>query len=102
MQLTDLDLLTIQAEWSFDAAGRVRDRYGMTLACTGERQALWVGAEVPDGLAAEMTALVAAAGRVKDPAEQPGVLDACRRLLDTTGNVVRCKGGPSYLFSHPP
>jgi hypothetical protein len=99
---TDLDLLAIQAEWSVDDAGRLRDRYGMALACTGERQALWVGARVPDRVAAELTAIVTAMGRVKDPAEQPRALEPCRQLLEADGHALRCTGGPSYVFSHAP
>jgi hypothetical protein len=51
-----LELLTIQAEGAFDQGGPVAGWYGVTIACSADGQALWIGAAVPDALATELAA----------------------------------------------
>jgi hypothetical protein len=69
--VNDLELLTIQAEGAFDHRGRVVGWYGVTIACSADGQALWIGADVPDALANELAATF-------DPA--PGWFQRNRRL----------------------
>jgi ribosomal protein S18 acetylase RimI-like enzyme len=95
---TDIDLLGIRAEGSFDRNGRVSGLFGLTIACAGDGQSLWIGAAVPDAQATELTAVFAAATPSRDPAAPPPALEPCRRLLDTGGRSLLCKAGPSFLF----
>ena len=94
----DLELLRIQAGRSFDGAGRLRGLHGITIASAGERQALWIGTEVPEALVAELTGVFDAAAPAGSPGEPPPALEPCRRVLDTGGRSVRCKSGPSFIF----
>jgi RimJ/RimL family protein N-acetyltransferase len=95
---TDLALLAIQAEGAFDGRGRLRDLYGVTIACTTEGQSLWVGDGVPDDVATELIALFDRASPAADPAAPPSALEPCRRLLEQGGRVLRCGAGPSFVF----
>ncbi|HEU4732170.1 MAG TPA: GNAT family N-acetyltransferase [Kofleriaceae bacterium] len=96
--LSDLELLAIQAEGSFDHAGRILDRYGVTVACARDRQALWIGADVPDELAAELTSAFHRTARAAEPRQPPPALEPCRRILEAGGRSVECTAGPSYVF----
>jgi hypothetical protein len=95
---SDIELLGIQVEGALDGAGRLRDRYGITIASTGERQSLWIGAEVADALAADLIAAFEGAGRSRDPGEPPPALERCRELLERDGRALRRKAGPSFVF----
>lgn len=95
---TNIELFTVQTEGSFDDAGRLRDRYGITIACAGEHQSLWIGAAVPEPLATDLTSVFASAARSNDPAESPRSLEPCRRLLETSDRALQCKAGPNYVF----
>jgi RimJ/RimL family protein N-acetyltransferase len=97
--VADLELLRAQAEDSFDEAGRLRGLYGVTIACSGKRQSLWVGADVPAALTSELTSVFdGAESPSNNPAEPPPALELCRRVLETGGRSVGCKAGPNYLF----
>jgi RimJ/RimL family protein N-acetyltransferase len=97
--VANLELLRAQAEDSFDQAGRLRGLYGITIACSGERQSLWVGADVPGALASELISVFdGAVAPSNNPAEPPPALELCRRVLETGGRSLRCKAGPKYLF----
>ena len=54
----ELELLELQYERLFDDRRRIRDFYGIMLAAFGGRQALWIGADVPDALARELSASI--------------------------------------------
>jgi hypothetical protein len=95
---TDLELLRIQAEVSFDGAGRLRGLHGITIANADERQSLWMGAEVPETLVAELTSVFDDAAPVVSPGEPPPALERCRRLLERGSRSLQCKAGPSFLF----
>ena len=96
---SDIELLEIQAGRSFDARGRIADRYGLTIACTGDRSALWIGADVPDALAAELAAVFDGTAGSCDPARPPPALEPCRRILATGGRALQDSAGPSFLFT---
>jgi ribosomal protein S18 acetylase RimI-like enzyme len=96
--VNDLELLTIQAEGAFDQRGRVAGWYGVTIACSADEQALWIGADVPDALATELAATVDPAPVPMVPAQPPRALDRCRRLLDRGGRALPCSAGPSFLI----
>jgi hypothetical protein len=92
--LSTLELLAIQAEGSLDGHGRIAGRYGLTIACTEDGHALWIGADVPDALAGELTAAFERAPRTARPDEPPPVLEHCAQIL---GPLERA-AGPSYLI----
>lgn len=83
-----LALLTIQAEGSFDARGRIRDLYGVTIARAGDGQALWIGADIPDLLADELTSAF----------QRSPTLERCRSLLERDGCALPGRSGPSFLI----
>jgi hypothetical protein len=97
MPPTDLELLAIQTERTLDAAGRLAGRYGITIACAPGAHAMWIGADVPDATAAELTAAFAATAPARDPAEPPPALDRCRRILGSD-RAVEHRAGPSFVF----
>jgi hypothetical protein len=96
---TDLELLEIQ-EGSVDAAGRIAGFHGVTIVWTRDRQALWIGAEVPEALAAELRAAFEAAAPTRDPAQPPPALEPCRKLLEAGGRPLSVRVGPSFLIPH--
>jgi len=99
MHPTELELLGIQAEASFDPRGRIIGLYGITIHCSEAGQALWIGADVPRGLASELTATFDRAGPSRHPGEPPAALAPCARLLDTAGRSLRRAAGPSFLIT---
>jgi RimJ/RimL family protein N-acetyltransferase len=96
---TSFELLEIQAEGSFDARGRIAGLYGIAIACAGDQHALWVGTDVPEDLATELTAVFAQAARPEDPGEPPLALESCRRILASGGRALYGEAGPSFLFA---
>jgi RimJ/RimL family protein N-acetyltransferase len=95
--LGHLELLRIQAEMTLDPRGRERDTDGVTIASCDEGQELWIGAEVPDGVASELTEAFRAAARAGDPAT-PATLAPCRRILERSG-PVHLAAGLTYVFA---
>jgi hypothetical protein len=96
---TALELRRIQSEESFDHRGRRAGLYGVAIVCCPDEQALWMGAEVPDALAAQLAEAFARSPRAPDPRTPPPALEACRRLLEAAGGPpVPCDAGPSYLI----
>jgi RimJ/RimL family protein N-acetyltransferase len=95
---TDFELLRIQAEGSFDGAGRVSGMHGIEVVCTAEGQSLWIGADLPETLVAELLAMFEGAAPSRHPAEPPAALEPCRRLLETGGRSLRCEGSPRFVF----
>jgi RimJ/RimL family protein N-acetyltransferase len=94
---TDLELLRIWAERSFDGRGRRTGTYGVTVACTPQRQLLWIGDQVPDALAQELESAFAAAAVTTSPDVQPPALERCRQLLEAAG-PLHCEAGPTFVF----
>lgn len=70
---------------------------GIVIACTGEDEELWMGAELPGSLAAALASVFAEAPRSPDPRQPPPGLALCRPLLEG-GAPLRCQGEPRYLF----
>jgi hypothetical protein len=93
---TNLELLRIQCEDSLDGQDRVRGLHGIVIACTGEDEVLWMGAEVPDALAAAVVSAFAGAPRSPDPRQPPPALALCGPLLGD--GPLKCRGEPRYLF----
>jgi hypothetical protein len=91
-----LDLLRIRAEASFDDRGRIAGGYGITIASSTDGQALWIGADVPDALARELTAAFDRAPPASAPSAPPPALERCAELLASAGAAVQLRGGPSY------
>jgi RimJ/RimL family protein N-acetyltransferase len=96
--MNDLDLLAIQAEGSFDDRGRVAGWDGVKIACSTAGQALWIGALVPDEIAAELRAAFDRAPLARVPAEPPPALELCRRALADRGRALPETAGPSFLI----
>jgi hypothetical protein len=93
-----LELLRIQCEGSFDLRGRLTGLYGIAIACSDDGQALWIGAEVPDAIAAELAATFDRAPPSPDPSQPPPLLELCRRALETGGPSLPRSAGPSFLI----
>src|SRR4051812_46572699 len=100
--LDDLALLRIEIEtiWPTDVRGRVVGRE-LVLASSRIGLAVALSLAVPDGVAAQLEGLVAAAAPATDLREPPAVLEQCRRLLEPAiGPLVLAAGsGPSYLIT---
>ena len=98
-QLGDLELLNIQAELFVDDHGRIADVCGITIGNAPDGQALWIGADVPEVLASELTRIVESAQIATNPTEPPPALEHCERLLEATlGGRMARHAGPSYVF----
>lgn len=98
----DLALLHIQAERSLDARGRIAGYDGVRLACSAAGQALWIGADVPEPIAAALIDVVARAPAAASPDQPPPALDRCAALLAPAGSALVRASGPSYLIpDHP-
>jgi len=95
---SDLELLGIQAAGTFDHRGRIIDTYGIAIVCTAERHACWIGADVPDTQATELTAAVDAAPPSSTASEPPAVLERCRRILEAGGIALEQTGGPHFAI----
>lgn len=97
--MTDLDLLKIQAGMSLDARGRYAGLFGVTIAVAPQGEAIWIGAAVPDDLAAGLTAIVVPSPRSIDPSNPPPALDAGERAIEAAMGVRTARhAGPSYVF----
>jgi hypothetical protein len=94
---TELELLKIQAEGSFDRRGRVIGLRGVTIACAVEGRALFIGAEVPDALASELTSTFERAPAPARPSDPPPALERCQRILEADGPPLVRSAGPSFL-----
>jgi RimJ/RimL family protein N-acetyltransferase len=94
----DLELLGIQREGSLDHRGRVAGWYGVSIACAERGQALSIGAEVPDALAAELAAAFDRAPHSSSPSEPPPALELCRRILAVGDPSLASSAGPSFLI----
>jgi hypothetical protein len=93
-----IDLLHLQAELFLDERGRVRGSDGVLIACAGERQALWIGTDVPDAIADALIEGFAHAlppGAASDP---PPALSVCERVLTTHAGGLQRRGGPSFVI----
>ena len=98
--MTDLELFRIQFEDTLDGNGRAigtYGAYGIAIVCTAERDELWISAEVPDAVAAELTEVFEGAARSTGSAEPPA-LERCRPILERDGRAMERSGGPSYVF----
>jgi GNAT superfamily N-acetyltransferase len=98
MSPDDLELLAIQAEGTFDHRGRVTGLHGIVIARSAGHQALWIGAEVPDALAAKLTAAFDRARPASSAAEPPPALERCGQLLAREARSLRHSGGPSFVI----
>ena len=110
----DLELLRLQAGAALDHHGRILGCYGITVAACDDGQALWIGAEVPDAIAGELTAAFDQASPASRPAEPPPGLDLCAAILASAepppglercaailasaDSVMQRTAGPSYLI----
>jgi len=92
--------------WHTDGRGRLtqaRDRTQtkaphLVIATAMDGNAVALGADVPDAIAAEIHDLAAAGCHPGDPAAPPSTLDRCARLLERAVGAVELTSGPSYLI----
>ena len=100
MRETDIELLEIQAEMSFDARRRMTGLCGVTLARAHDGQILLVGSDLSDKVAAELAATFDATAPTppRDPSVVPPALERCEELLGAANGPQRCRSGPSYVF----
>ena len=94
-----LDLLRLQIAASLDDRGRIADCYGVTLASCDAGHALWIGDAVPDDVAAEIEAALAAEPLPANVTEPPAAMTAWQQILERAGGPLTPSGGPSYVFS---
>jgi RimJ/RimL family protein N-acetyltransferase len=92
-----LELVRIQYEAALDGRGRLAECYGVTIASCMDGHAMWIGDEVPDALAEELTRRFERAKRPARPDEAPPVLAQCAQILGGGGALQR-RAGPSYVF----
>ncbi|HEY3236892.1 MAG TPA: GNAT family protein, partial [Polyangiaceae bacterium] len=95
---SDLELLKIQTLDLSPQRGSVAGLYGFVIACTGSEEELWIGSEVPAGLAGALAAAQGDALPRTDPADPPSTLEVCELLLSAGGCSLRRDAGPSYLI----
>src|SRR5262249_3320544 len=90
----------IQAERWLSAGRRIEGLYGVTIACTADLRAPWIGAEVPGDRAAEIRALFDGGTRPVAIDRPPAELEASKRILesDGRGRAVECASGPTFVF----
>jgi hypothetical protein len=100
--VNELELLKIQSAGAFDHRDRVVGWYGVTIACSADGRALWIGADVPDALATELATTFDSAPASLIPAQPPPALEPCRRVLDSEGRALPCTAGPSFLIEAAP
>jgi hypothetical protein len=93
----DFELLRLHNEAFLDDRGRVVGLCGITIASAEDGQGLWIGADVPEALAAELEAVFESAAASTDPAMPPPALEPCERLLSATCAPV-LRAGPYYLI----
>jgi GNAT superfamily N-acetyltransferase len=97
---SELALIELQYEGSFDVRRRIRDFYGVRIASSGGRQTMWIGADVPDAMAAQLaSAFDRSAAAPMDVA--PSALEACRAILTPGGvDVLPLHADLSYLVEN--
>jgi RimJ/RimL family protein N-acetyltransferase len=95
---TDLELFEVSAEDSIDDRGRLVGGDGITIASTVDGHALFIGTEVPDDSAAEMTAAFDQPIPVPDPNVEPPALAVCASILQAAVGPLRRSSGPYYVF----
>jgi GNAT superfamily N-acetyltransferase len=91
-----IDLLHVQDEALFDDRGRIAGCFGVTIASSTDGQALWIGADVPDPLARELTAAFDRSSPASMPSAPPPALERCAQLLASAEAAVHPRAGPSY------
>jgi RimJ/RimL family protein N-acetyltransferase len=94
----NLELLRLQAGASLDHHGRIIGCYGVTIAHCDDGQVLWIGTEVPDAMASELTAAFDRASPTSYPAEPRSALDVCAAILASADGAIQRTAGPSYLI----
>ena len=82
--MTPLELLRLQAEPFLDERGRIIGLHGVWILRTADERTLLHGADLPDDLAAQLTA--------------PS-LDHCRRILERD-NPLPLRTGPTYVIDN--
>ncbi len=105
---SDIGLLQIEIEtlWVTDTRSRlVQERRSngpaapyLVIACSHDGRTVAIGSDVPDALAAELEAAVAAAPPSPDPATPAAPLARCALLLEDAFGAVDLSSGPSYLI----
>lgn len=108
---SDLDLLRVELRtlWEHDPRGRLlrENRPGqgvcphLVIGATDIGYVSAIGSHVPDRLARELEAAVAARSAVPvSPSERPEPLDECARLLEQFAQPIVVSSGPSYLIEN--
>jgi hypothetical protein len=95
---TGLELLEIAMELWMDDRRRLRGTCGITIASTGDEQALFVGSDVPEALVPALVGAVEAPPRASAPDTEPPALAACREILGSSCAPLSLDAGPYYLI----
>src|SRR5262245_24445002 len=94
---SELELLELQYERTFDERGRIRDFYGVSIASFAGRQTLWIGAHVPDALAGELAWAFDRSPAAGVTEAAPPALETCRVLL-AAGGALSLRTNINYLI----
>jgi RimJ/RimL family protein N-acetyltransferase len=92
---SELELIKLQYEGTFDERSRIRDFYGVRIAIFAGRQTLSIGADVPDALAGELAAAFEHSPAATQAA--PPALETCRALLAAGGAPLPLRTSMNYL-----
>ncbi len=105
--VTDLERLEIEIDtlWLRDGRNRLVKDAGpnagpvphLVVSASRDGRTVAIGSEVPDALAVELWALVAAEAPSPDPAAMPACLARCEELLKDPLGLVEISSGPSYV-----
>jgi hypothetical protein len=97
-EVSNLELLRIQAGMSLDERGRIAGHWGLIIAAAPEGQLLFLGSELPGQLADDLQATFDSARHDADPTSPPPALADCELLLHQIGGPTRRTPGPCYLI----
>jgi GNAT superfamily N-acetyltransferase len=96
--LTDLELLTIEAEMSIDDRGRLPGNCGVQVSVARGGQLLFIGSEVSDTLVPVLIDAFERSARAPVPDQEPPALAACRTILEPACSPLSLNASPYYVI----
>jgi RimJ/RimL family protein N-acetyltransferase len=96
--LTDLELLTIEAEMSMDDRGRLAGNCGVQISVARDGQLLCIGSEVPDTLVPVLIDAFERSARAPAPDQEPPALAACRTILEPACSPLSSHASLYYVI----
>jgi RimJ/RimL family protein N-acetyltransferase len=99
--LSDLELLTIEAEMSMDDRGRLPGNCGVQISVARDGQLLFIGSEVPDPLVPVLIDAFERSARAPGPDQEPPALAACRTILEPVCSPLSFHASLYYVIEPP-